>query len=830
MLNSTTKQKINSLRQILVGKVPDPKSQVEQITNALIYKYMDDMDRQAELLGGKASFFTGEYAKYSWRKLMDTKLGGQERMNLYVEALERMSENKKLSPIFRQILKGAFLPYRSPETLNLFLAEVNGFTYEHSEELGNAYEYLLSIMGSQGDAGQFRTPRHIIDFIVRVVNPDKNDKILDPACGTAGFLISAYKHIIGNHDGKDNETGKPTTKETRLTPGEMKEIHKSFSGYDIDPGMAKLARVNMFLHGFPEPRIDEYDTLSSEERWSEKFDVILANPPFMSPKGGIIPHSKFSIKAKRAEVLFVDYIMEHLKPKGRAGIIVPEGIIFKAEGAYKQLRKKLIEDGLFAVVSLPSGVFNPYAGVKTSVLLFDAQMGKEQKEILFVKIEKDGYDLGAQRRKLCEENGDRPEWCPKHSDLAEAEKVLSAWRAGTKKEGALAHWVPREKIAEDGEYNFSGSRYAVSERMAKVRGAWPMVELGEVLQYEQPTKYIVKSTAYDNSFETPVLTAGKSFLLGRTNEDEGIFPKKKLPVIIFDDFTTANKFVDFPFKVKSSAIKILHAREGVNIIYVFYAIQNIQFNASEHKRYWISQYSKIKIPLPPLEVQEQIVAEIDGYQKIIDGAKQIIQNWKPKIDIDPKWEKINLGDVCSIGSSKRVFQKDWRKSGIPFYRAREIVSLSRRGYVNNELFIDDDMFQRYSKKYGAPKHGDLMVTGVGTLGICYLVKRGDKFYFKDGNILWLRDFSKGIDSKFIKYLFETDFIKNQIKENAAGGTVGTYTIIGAKNTVIPFPPLKIQKQIVEKIESERALVESNKKLIEIYEKKIKEVIDNLWGE
>lgn len=203
MLNDTTKRKINSLRQILVGKVPDPKSQVDQITNALIYKYMDDMDRQAEVYGGKASFFAGEYAKYSWRNLMDPKKGGQERMNLYVEALEKMAANKNLSPIFRDILKGAFLPYRSPETLNMFLHEIDGFAYNHSEDLGDAFEYLLSIMGSQGDAGQFRTPRHIIDFMVEVVDPKKNETILDPACGTAGFLISAYKHTLNTKAEKE---------------------------------------------------------------------------------------------------------------------------------------------------------------------------------------------------------------------------------------------------------------------------------------------------------------------------------------------------------------------------------------------------------------------------------------------------------------------------------------------------------------------------------------------------------------------------------------------------------------------------------------------------
>ena len=166
--------------------------------------------------------------------------------------------------------------------------------------------------------------------------------------------------------------------------------------------MVRLSLVNLYLHGFVEPHIFEYDTLTSEERWNEYDDVILANPPFMSPKGGIRPHRRFSVQSKRSEVLFVDYMAEHLRPAGRAGIIVPEGIIFQSQNAYKQLRKMLVDNSLVAVVSLPAGVFQPYSGVKTSILLLDKSLAKKTKEILFVKVENDGFDLGAQRRAIDE--------------------------------------------------------------------------------------------------------------------------------------------------------------------------------------------------------------------------------------------------------------------------------------------------------------------------------------------------------------------------------------------------------------------------------------------
>ena len=190
MLDSDTKRKIDSARQILVGVVPDPKSQVEQITTALIYKFMDDMDRQSVELGGKTTFFTGDFSEFAWTKLLDRRLSGRERLDLYTRSITDMPRNPNIPQTFRGIFKGAFLPYNNPETLSLFLKEINGFSYDNSENLGDAFEYLLSILGSQGDAGQFRTPRHIIDFIVEVINPKKNETVLDPACGTAGFLIS----------------------------------------------------------------------------------------------------------------------------------------------------------------------------------------------------------------------------------------------------------------------------------------------------------------------------------------------------------------------------------------------------------------------------------------------------------------------------------------------------------------------------------------------------------------------------------------------------------------------------------------------------------------
>lgn len=846
MLDTQTKRRIDDCRDILVGKLPDPKAQIEQITIGLIYKFMDDMDKEAVELGGQAKFFSDykvpdpefpndrnkdkviEFSKYAWDKLMHPKVTATEMLTLYSEAIEGMEKNPNIPQLFRDIFNNAYLPYRDPETLKLFLKTIGEFEYTHSEKLGDAFEYLLSVMGSQGDAGQFRTPRHIIDFLVAIIDPDKTDTILDPACGTAGFLISAYKHILLKYT-KDNkeklniyEYNKLEKKPfnnlgDQLTPDDRKKLIQNFVGYDISPDMVRLSLVNLYLHGFNTPNIHEYDTLSSEERWNESFDVVLANPPFMSPKGGIRPHKKFTISSNRSEVLFVDYIAEHLNPNGKAGIIVPEGIIFQSGTAYKDLRKMLVENHLYAVVSLPAGVFNPYSGVKTSILLMDKEVAKKRDEILFIKIDNDGYNLGAQRTAI------------KGSQLEDAIQIAHDFtKNGSIQENPIAQLVPKVDIAKNGEFNLSGSRYLASTML---KTDFETVKLEEVLDYEQPTEYIVESEEYDDSYKTPVLTAGKSFILGYTNEEKGIF-ESPLPVIIFDDFTTATKFVDFPFKVKSSAMKILKAKENANITFLYYLMQHIQFDSSDHKRYWISQYSKIEIPLPPISIQVEIVAEIEGYQKIIDGAKAVVANYKPKIDIDPDWEMVELGTHCKIKGGNAFKSTDYVDEG---------VQLIRMGNVK-QMFFDKDNSPSFLPTSYIDEHpnyvlvkGDLLVSMTGTVGkedygnVCQ-IDVDDKFLLNQ-RVGKFEIKTDDLDQQYLYYVAQTDSFRKQLFANSSGGVrQSNISNKGIESILIPLPPIETQTAIVLQIEKEIEFVKGNKQLIEIFEQKIKDRIAKVWGE
>ena len=238
--------------------------------------------------------------------------------------------------------------------------------------------------------------------------------------------------------------------------------------------------------------------------------------------------------------------------------------------------------------------------------------------------------------------------------------------------------------------------------------------------------------------------------------------------------------------------------------------------------------STLRIPLPPLEVQEKIVAELDGYQKIIDGAKEVVENYKPTIKIDPDWPLMELGKVAVVTSSKRIFQDEYVSSGIPFYRTKEIVELSQDKPISLELYISKEKYDSIKEQFDVPKQGDILISAVGTIGISWVVSDNREFYFKDGNLLWIKNI-KGLLPKFLKCVFDYSF-SSHLNEYVFGAAYKALTIVKLKQMKIFLPPLETQEKIVAEIESERELVEANKKLIEIFEKKIKDKIGEVWGE
>lgn len=824
MLDTDTKRRIDTARDILVGKVPDPKSQVEQITIALIYKFMDDMDAESEELGGKRKFFANQFARYGWANLMHAGLGGFEILNLYAEAIAKMPENPGIPPLFRDIFKNAYLPYRDPETLKMFLKVIDEFSYDHSERLGDAFEYLLSVLGSQGDAGQFRTPRHIIDFMVEVIDPKKTETVLDPACGTAGFLISSYKHILkANTDAKGHST---------LTPDEKGRLAQNFRGYDISPDMVRLSLVNMYLHGFVDPHIYEYDTLASQDKWNEYADVILANPPFMSPKGGIKPHNRFSIQAKRSEVLFVDYMAEHLNPTGRAGIIVPEGIIFQSQTAYKQLRKMLVDDYLVAVVSLPAGVFNPYSGVKTSVLILDKPLAKKTSTIAFFKVENDGFGLGAQRRAIGK--NDLPQ------TRAEIGEYLGRLRAGEPIEDlqpTLGLIVQKEKIAANGDYNLTGDRYGA---VIAVSTQWPMVELGEFALLINGRAYKQEELLREGA--TPVLRVGNFF----SNRD-WYYSDLELEE---DKYCNAGDLLyawsasfgpriwEGPRAIYHYHIWKIETTDAIDKRFLFYLLQadSEKIKSEGHGIAMMhatkGDMEKRKFPLPPLDVQREIVAKLDGYQRIIDGAKQVVANWRPTFDIDPDWPLVELREII-----------DELESGVSVNSTSKTTDKGEFGILKTSC-VTTGIFQPEEHKTVVPEEltkmrcpvrgNTIIISRMNTEALvganAYVAKDYPHLFLPDR--LWQTVITRSdIEVRYIQTVLASDSCRRHIS-TVCGGTSGSMKNISKPQLLsiaVPLPPLATQQAIVAEIEAEQALVAANRELIARFEKKIQATLARVWG-
>lgn len=796
MLDSRTKQTIDNACDTLVGKVPSPQTQVDIITTALIYKFMDDMDLDGLELSGKRTFFVGDLEPYAFSTIVNIK-GNQERMNLYLTGLEKVQIAKTVPELFRRIFKEAMIPFRDPTTFALFLKEINELAYDDSETIGDAFEYLLNKMSAAKALGAFRTPRNIIDFIVDVVKPTKDDTILDPACGTAGFLISAYKHI---------------TSSGKLTPDELKRVTNSIVGMDIDPTMVKLSLVNLYLHGFEQPNIYEYDTLSNNTRWAERYDVILANPPFMTPKGGITPHKHFAINANRSEVLFADYFMEHLTINGRAGFVVPEGIVSRGEKAYKDLRKMMLDGYLYAVVSLPSGVFNPYSGVKTSILFFDRTFIKTNDNILFVRVDNDGFSLGAQRAPI------------KQNDLPEALKIINEYRDGKDVSGyERAMVVSKERIAEQ-NYDLTAAKYIEKE---VVNCKYEMVKLGDLVDIKTGKKDVNQGNP-DGAY--PFFTCAREI----SHSDTYSFDTEALLIAGNGDVGTVKYF-----KGKFEAYQrtyVLSNFKNVLPMYLFcvlstslkdYVKTQILGNTIPYIK--LGTLQNYTIPLPPLDVQQQIVDEIEKYQAIIDGATQIIKNWKPGYSKSSKWKELKIGDAYDVSYGVSVsIPANLDDKGIDIISTAETTI---DGYLDLTNIRKIKMETKYVQHIlspdillfnwrNAPKH----------VGKTVYFDKADRPYICASFLLPMKNKRPDIImNKFAWMELNRLRAEGYFMQHARQAVNQTNFNASQLNEVkIYCPPIDEQLLIVQQLEAEQEIIDANKRLIDLMQDKINQVINRIY--
>ena len=331
-------------------------------------------------------------------------------------------------------------------------------------------------------------------------------------------------------------------------------------------------------------------------------------------------------------------------------------------------------------------------------------------------------------------------------------------------------------------------------------------KLEQCLEYEQPTPYLVQSTEYDDSYEIPVLTAGQSLLLGYTNETEGVYKASKdNPCIIFDDFTTSFHWIDYDFKVKSSAMKMLRPKSKENFRYVYYAMLGINFVPGGHQRHWISKYSQFQIPIPSLSEQQRIVGILDTFTASIDNLKaQIAQRRKQYefyrdqlLDLEGKEgvEMKTLGEVGEICMCKRIMKEQTSDNGdIPFFKIGTFGGKAD-AYITRELFED------YKTKYSYPQKGEILLSAAGTIGRSVIFD-GEDAYFQDSNIVWIANDEKLLSNKFLYYYYQV------IDWKIDGGTIKRLYNYNLKNAVVPVPSLQEQQRIVSILDTFEASIQN----------------------
>ncbi|MBI5186147.1 MAG: N-6 DNA methylase [Nitrospinae bacterium] len=480
MLSPKMKSLINRLwDNFWSGGIANPLTAIEQLSYLLFMRRLDEMDmklqKDAEWTSETyASIFKGAFTLPGTGEKIDKKTlrwshfkqleGGEMLTHVQTRVFPFIKQINHKNSAFTQYMADAVFIIPKPSLLVEAVSIIDALYAEIEKETqagqnfhdtqGDMYEFLLSEISTSGKNGQFRTPRHVIKLMCELVSPKLGETIGDPACGTGGFLLGAYHHILAAHTSKNHRTVDEDGFEhgfgDKLTDKRLWAAlrENTFFGYDFDTTMVRIGLMNLLLHGITQPNIRRNDTLSKKYNEDDHYDVILANPPFKGSidKGDI--NENLSLKTTKTELLFVNRLMNSLKIGGRAAVIVPDGVLFGSSNAHKDLRKMLLERcELQGVVSMPSGVFKPYAGVSTAILVF--VKGGETKRVWFYDMQADGRSLDDKRKRI--EANDLP-------DIVKTWNSRGDLKAAQNDRKKKNFFVPVQEII-DNNYDLSINRY-----------------------------------------------------------------------------------------------------------------------------------------------------------------------------------------------------------------------------------------------------------------------------------------------------------------------------------------------------------------------------------
>ena len=477
MITGDLKNQVDKIwNDFWTGGVSNPLTVIEQFTYLIFLKRLDDkqlkMEEEQNLLGipMKNPIYTERQKPLRWSQFKDKEPEGM--FDLFTRPQEKlggltvfdfMKTVGKEGGIFSSYMKGATFMIPTPQVLDKVIQKIDALPLDNRDTKGDIYEYMLSKLSVAGKAGQFRTPKHIIRMMVQMMEPKKDDIISDPACGTAGFLVSAGEYLNENHHDWFEE------EEFRKHYDE-----KMFNGTEFDSSMLRIAAMNLQLHGIESPKLVGKDSLSkSNDDVDDAYTLILANPPF---KGSLdyetVESSLLKLaKTKKTELLFLSLMLRTLKTGGRAAVIVPDGVIFRGGNDYKAIRKELVDNQqLQGVISMPSGVFKPYSGVSTAILIFTKTNSGGTDKVWFYDMKADGLSLDDKRNPLLDEEVTDLSFRYPENALNEAKsksdipQILLDWKKLAKGQGdftdrtSQSFLVSKQEIKDNG-YDLSINRY-----------------------------------------------------------------------------------------------------------------------------------------------------------------------------------------------------------------------------------------------------------------------------------------------------------------------------------------------------------------------------------
>lgn len=516
LTNTQLKSQVDALwNRFWSGGITNPLNAIEQMSYLIFLKRLEDLENSNERKAArKKETYVSVYEKYMQRRRKEegvnnlpadlktdkkgdklrwsywSKLPGEQMLPFVRDQIFHFLRNlASETSSFTQYMQDAvcIIPKASLLQEATRIIEDMHISEQNADVQGDIYEYLLNQLSTSGMNGQFRTPRHIIRMMAEMVDPKIGERISDPAAGTAGYLVAAYEHILAQNTSADILTVDEEGKYHNLIGDQITDarLHKflkshAINGFDNDITMVRIGAMNLMLHGIDKPNFRYGDTLSKSFEERNKYDVVLANPPFKGSIDKSDINARFKIKTGKTELLFIELIYDLLVMGGRAAVIVPDGVLFGSSNAHVDVRKILVDQcQLQGIVSMPSGVFKPYAGVSTAVLLFTK--GGVTDKVWFYDMQADGFSLDDKRQKIAD------------NDLPEIKKEWKVWTANYKKYKPTNNkiiLVNADEIRKN-KYDLSISRYKPVEYKA-VKYEQPEVILDKLMMMEDEIGYIVK--------------------------------------------------------------------------------------------------------------------------------------------------------------------------------------------------------------------------------------------------------------------------------------------------------------------------------------------------